>query len=233
MLVISFLLDKGNLPSSASTIWSAWNPKNPDAVGTVSSRSGRALSLSGTIKICDRLVSEGILVSIKQKGYNQRDLVFYRFPSKDDQSYRGGFLRVAERAKGFPFLLMDSAYGRTGIREVLTGKIENDLGVDLGPWREIVVWAAGSSPTAFMMMCDRNLNLGDSEAAAERIARLRRFLRTIGGAVSVDRASLYRGRLLNKDKRTGEVEELIEAGAASAGNEEKALLERLKGFEEG
>lgn len=233
MLVISFLLDRENLPSSASTIWSAWNPKNPAAVGTVSSQSGRALSLSGTIKICDRLVSEGILVSIKQKGYNLRDLVFYRFPSKGDQSYPEGFLRVAERTKGAPFILMDSAYGRTGIREVLTVKIENDLGVDLGPWREVMIWAAGRSPTAFMMMCDRDLSPGDPEVAAERIARLRRFLRAVGGAVSVDRASSYRGRLLSKDKRTSEAEELIEAGAASAGDEEKALLERLNGFEEG
>lgn len=231
MLVISFLLSTDNVQSSATMIWNAWNPKNPDAVGSVASRKDRTLSLAGAIKVCTRLVSEGILVSITQKGYNKRDLVFYRFPSKEDQSYRDGFLRVAERTRGSPFLIMDSAYGRTGIKEVLLANVESLLGTALGPWRTIVEWAAQRSPTAFLMICDRNLCVDGLGGTPSRAVKLQSFLEAIRGAISVDRISSYRGRLLNEDRRVDEVGELLEVGAVSAGKEDRATLDRLQRFE--
>ena len=230
MLVISFLLSRDNDQSSATMIWSAWNPKNPRAAGSVASKKDRSLSLAGTIKVCTRLVSEGILVSITQKGYNKRDLAFYRFPSKGDQSYCDGFLRVAERTRSSPFLLMDSSYGRMGIKEVLMNKVEEDLDTDLGSWRVPVEWAAQRSPTAFLMICDENLCADGLNGTQSRTVKLQSFLEAIRGAISVDRISSYRGRLLNKDRRVDEAEELLEIGATSAGKEDRVLMERLQRF---
>jgi len=215
ILVISYLLAKDNAQSSASGIWNAWNPKNPKAVGSTASGNTRTISLTGTIKVCTRLVGEGILVSITQKGYNERDLVFYRLPSGDDPSYRDGFLRVAERVRDSLFLLMDSSYGKTGIKEVLMDKVEDDLDTDLGPWRALVEWTAQHSPTAFLMICDRDLCADGLGGTHGRAMKLQSFLDAIRGAISVDRISSYRGRLLNKDKRVDEVGELLEVGATS------------------
>lgn len=226
--MISFLLTKDNAQASASTIWNAWNPHGPDVAGTVASKGGRTLSLTGTIMICERLVSEGILVGISQRGYNRRRIMYYRLPASGDESYNDGFLRVAERIKGTPFLLMDSSYGRKAIRDVLLAKVEKDLAIDLGSWKEAAIWAAEHSPTAFMLMCDRDLNAGGLRSIKDKTGRLRGFLKAIGGAISADRASGYRGRLLNEDERTDEVEELLVQGAISAGNEERAALERLE-----
>lgn len=232
MLVISFLLSRDNIQSSATMIWNAWNPKNPDAVGSVASQKDLTLSLAGTIKVCTRLVSDGILVSITQKGYNKRDLVFYRFPSKEDRSYHDGFLRVVERTRGSPFLIMDSAYGRTGIKEVLMAKVEDDLDMDLGLWRGPVEWAAQRSPTAFLMICDRNLSRDEADGKSDRTLTLQSFLTAIRGAISVDRMSSHRGSLLSKSKRTDEAEELLEIGAVSAGKEDRALLARLQKYDD-
>ena len=231
ILVISYLLAKDNAQSSASAIWNAWNPKNPEGVGSIASGNTRTISLTGTIKVCTRLVGEGILVSIAQKGYNDRDLVFYRLPSGDDPSYRDGFLRVAERVRDSPFLLMDSSYGRTGTTEVLMDKVENELGTDLGSWRAPVEWTAQRSPTAFLMICDRDLCVDGAGGTHSRALKLQSFLTAIRGAISVDRISSYRGRLLNEDRRVNEVEELLEVGATSAGKEDKAILKILQRFE--
>jgi hypothetical protein len=231
MLVISFLLGEENTPSSASSIWNAWNPKNPDAAGVVASQDGRALSLTGTIKVCTRLVDEGILVSISEKGYNDRNIKSYRFPAKGDRSYKDGFLRVAERTRNSPFLLMDSEYGRSGIKDVLMTKAEKDLDMDLGPWKGVVAWAAARSPTVLMLICDRDLSAGAVSGVSDCVQRLRKFLAAVGGAVTADRVSGYRGRHLNKDEQTDMVELLLATGAASAGKEDETCLKRLKKFE--
>lgn len=228
MLVISYLLEKENTPSSASAIWSAWNPKNPDAMGTVASQNGRTLSLTGAIKICERLVSEGVLVGISDQGYNKRTVKFYKLPAKGDQSPERGFLNVADRLKNSQFLLMDSKYGRSGIKDVPMKKVETDLGISLDDWKSPAVWTIARSPTAFALACDIDLNSGEVRKAENQGERLRGFVAALHGAIAVDLASSYRGRLLAGDERTREMTELLALGAHMAGKEDKDCLTRLK-----
>lgn len=228
MLVISCLLEKENTPSSASTIWSAWNPKNPEGVGKVASQSGGTLSLTGTIKICERLVSEGILVGISDQGYNNRTVRFYKLPAKGDQAPERGFLSVADRLRNSPFLLMDSKYGRSGIKDVLMKKVETDLGISLEDWKSPAAWTIARSPTAFALACDRDLNAGEVRKAEDQGERLRGFVAALHGAIAVDLASGYRGRLLAGDEQTREMAELLALGAHIAGKEDKDCLARLK-----
>ena len=206
LLILTFFLHPGaDEKATADAIREAWNPKNPHAIGSVLPKGigprDPFLSRSGANKICRRLADDGVLKRMPEIGYRNKKVFYYSLAPPES-----GFLKVARKLEHASTLLMESGYGKRGIREFLIPRIQKNLEIDLGDWREKAEWVLGHSPTAFAIGTDDSLGAGEISRLKTEKERLQSFLDVLACAMTVDRSMRSRGRLIAADKNAGDIE---------------------------
>lgn len=206
LLILTFFLRPGeDEKATADTIREAWNPKNPHAIGSVLPKGigprDPFLSRSGANKICRRLADDGVLKRMPEIGYRNKKVFYYSLAPQEN-----GFLKVARKTELAPTLLMESEYGKRGIKEFLIPRIQKSLAIDLRVWREKVEWVLGHSPTAFAIGTDNSLGAGEISRLKTEKERLQSFLDVLGYAMMVDRSTQRRGQLIAADENAGDIE---------------------------
>ena len=206
LLILTFFLRPGaDVRATPDTIREAWNPKNPHAIGNVLPKGigprDPFLSRSGANKICRKLADDGVLKRMPEIGYRNKKVFYYSLAPQES-----GFLKVVRKTEHAPTLLMESEYGRRGIREFVIPRIQKSLAIDLKHWREKVEWVLSHSPTSFGIGIDDSLGAGEISRLKTEKDRLQSFLDVLACAMTVDRSTLRRGRVIAADKNAGDIE---------------------------
>jgi len=210
ILVIVFFLKTGNNWATADRIRDAWTPGKPRSIGSLDvpvevSPRGRTLSRAGAVKVCERLIAEEVVQKRVRKGYRNKIVKEYQLIEDKIDS----FLNVARKVHLSLLLLLESEYGRRGIRDRIMPAIEETLRIDLDSWKDEVEWVLERSPTAFTIATSKGLPQGEIAMLQNEQARLREFLATLVASMKVDRASRDRGWLIIEDQKAKHVEDKL------------------------